>query len=396
MKGSLRTAPVLVVLAIPLVVAWADSARAQAPKKAARAAAKKALGPARVPADLKVENDIVYKRVGDAKLELMLFLPLEKRFEKSPLVVYIHGGGWGNGDRYRVTRGDIIRVIRGLNERGVTCASIEYRLANGGKDTVMDSVADCLDALSFLAGHASEYGLDTTRIGVLGSSAGGHLSLMSALARPRDYPCDPAFDASRPQVRCGAAYYPLTTLVHPEVLKGSNFERPARFVPVLGGPLAERRDIALKLSPVELLSKESPPLLLVHGDQDATLSHQNSLFFCARAKETGAPAECLIVKGAGHGLQGTGLEPAADEIARRTIGFYLEHMGIPDAADPKPSAPAQEPAPRPTAVRRPETGVPGVDRRRARLNAWRLTRLLNAAACTVDCIRCGNRAGFDG
>ena len=75
-------------------------------------------------------------------------------------MVYIHGGGWGNGDRYRVTRRDVISVVRELNQRGVACASIEYRLANGGKDTVMDSVADCLDALSFLVKHAADDGLD--------------------------------------------------------------------------------------------------------------------------------------------------------------------------------------------------------------------------------------------
>jgi acetyl esterase/lipase len=208
----------------------------------------------------------------------------------------------------------------------VACASIEYRLANGGKDTVMDSVADCLDALSFLVQHAADFGLDPARVATFGSSAGGHLSLMAALAKPEDYPCDPAFDDHRPRLRCAVAYYPLTSLVHPELHKGSNFAKPERFLPVLGGPLDEKPEVAKKLSPVELLSKQAPPFLLVHGDADATLSHQHSLFFCSRAKELGVSADCLIVKGAGHGLQGTAIEPPPDVICQRTVEFFLAHL----------------------------------------------------------------------
>ena len=149
---------------------------------------------------------------------------------------------------------------------------------------------------------------------------------MAALAKPNDYPCDPAFDDHRPRVRCGVAYYPLTSLVHPELHKGSNFAKPERFLPVLGGPLEEKPEVAKKLSPVELLSREGPRLLLVHGAADTTLSHQHSLFLCERAKEIGAPADCLIVQGAGHGLQGTAIEPPAEVICQRTVEFFLAHL----------------------------------------------------------------------
>ena len=190
----------------------------------------------------------------------------------------------------------------------------------------MDSVADCYDALSFLARHASEYGIDPARIGTFGSSAGGHLSLVVALGNPRDYPCDPLFDGSRMPVRCEVAYYPSTSFVHPELQKGSNFENPRRLVPILGGPLEERREIAEKLSPVALLSSDSPPLYLVHGRDDATLSFRHSELLCERAKEISAPAQCLIVKGAGHGLQGQATDPPADEICRRSAAFFLDHL----------------------------------------------------------------------
>ena len=284
---------------------------------------------ARVPADLKVVKDIVFKKVGDVTLDLMLFQPLEKKFEKSPLVVYIHGGGWGGGDKFNVLRRDLIEVIRELNRRGITCASIEYRLANGAPATANESVADCKDAVRFLAKHAAQYGLDADRIGTFGSSAGGHLTLVTALGEDRDYPCDPALDGPPVKVRCVAAYYPLTSFLRPELMKGSNFERPARLVPILGGLLEEKRELAGKLSPIELLTPRSPPIFLAHGDADAVLSYTNSTALRDAAQALKVPVECLISKGAGHGFRGEAIEPSVAEINRQTVAFFLKHLATP-------------------------------------------------------------------
>ena len=104
-----------------------------------------------LPADLDTEDGIVYKEVAGQSLVFTLFRPLEKKFEASPLLVYIHGGGWGGGDRFKVTRPGIIEVIRGLNREGVTCASIEYRLVDGDPTTAEDAVSDCKDAVRYFA-----------------------------------------------------------------------------------------------------------------------------------------------------------------------------------------------------------------------------------------------------
>src|SRR5213075_3159668 len=116
---------------------------------------------------------------------------------------------------------------------GFTCASIEYRLANGAPATANDSVADCKDAVRFLAAHAAEYGIDPVRIGTFGSSAGGHLTLVTALGDDRDYPCDPSIEGPPVKIRCVAAYFPLVSFLDRELMKGSNFERPQRLVPLL-------------------------------------------------------------------------------------------------------------------------------------------------------------------
>jgi acetyl esterase/lipase len=300
----------------------------RAAKKATKQAKQQADRAPRLPTDLKIEQEIVFKQVGETKLDLMLFLPLEKKYEKSPLVVYIHGGGWGGGDKFRVLKPQLLEVVRELNRNGVTCASIEYRLTTSGV-TAYDSAADCKDAVRFLVKHAAEYGLDPERIGTFGSSAGGHLTLVTALGSDRDYPCDPALDGPAGKIRCVAAFYPLVSLVDRALMQGSNFERPERLVPLLGGTLDEKPDIAKKLSPVELLRSDSPAILVAHGDADKALSWHNATVLRDAAEAQGVPVECIISKGAGHSFSGQSIDPTIEEIDRRTVAFFLKYLTAP-------------------------------------------------------------------
>ncbi|HEX3869119.1 MAG TPA: alpha/beta hydrolase, partial [Pirellulales bacterium] len=236
---------------------------------------------------------------------------------------------WGGGDKYRVLRPDYLNVIRELNKQGVTCASIEYRLTSDGKSSAYDSASDCKDAVRYLFKHASEYGIDRDRIGTFGTSAGGHLTLVTALGKDSDYPGDPSLKDVEPRIRCVAAYFPLVSLVDSAVTKGSNFERPERLIPILGGPLDEKRDIALKLSPLDLVRSDSPPIFLAHGDNDKALSYVNSTAMRDAAEAKGVPVECIISKGAGHGFSGKDIDPSGDEINRRTVAFFMKYLTAP-------------------------------------------------------------------
>ena len=282
------------------------------------------------PSDLKVVDDIVYKQAGNQKLVLMLFNPLERKPGKSPLVVYIHGGGWAGGDRYKLFRPHLISVVRELNKRGVTCASIEYRLAKPGSATVMEGVADCKDALRFLANNADQYGIDPGRIGVFGESAGGHLCLIAALGDERDYPCDPAVPGSPVKIRCAAAYYPRVSFSDFALLVTERFsaERVRKDLErILGGPLDQKQEVIRKLSPIELLRADSPAILIVHGDKDDILPVSNATAMRDAAQTKGVAVECIICKGAAHCLDGKNLDPTEEEITRRTVDFLMKNLG---------------------------------------------------------------------
>ena len=282
-----------------------------------------------MPSDMKMVDDIVYKQVGDQKLALALLPPLNPQTSQAPLMVYIHGGGWSGGDRYNFLRPHLLSVIRELTRRGVVCASIDYRLALPGKATVMDSAADCKDALRFLVANAARFGIDPKKIGLMGSSAGGHLALVTGLGQDADYPCDQAIAGAPVKVQCVAAFYPRVSFSDPELLECTKVplkQTLAHNERVLGGPLETKKKELHQLSPIELLDPQSPAIFIAHGDQDDILPVSNALAMQHAALTNGVPVEVIICQGAAHCFDGNNLKPTEDEISQKAAAFLLRYL----------------------------------------------------------------------
>lgn len=272
------------------------------------------------------EKSIVYKTVSGKKLDLIYFKPQNlKAGEKAPWMLFVHGGGWRGGNEYNILRSAFSGTLKQLTENGIACFTIEYRLTRN-HSTAFDSVVDCKDAARFLLKNASTYNLDPERYGAWGGSAGGHLSLMTALGKDADFPGDSALSEHPLNFQCVASYYPLTSLVNPDVLAGSKFEDPSVLLHVLDGPFAEKPELARLLSPVEYLTKRSPPILLLHGEKDSTLSVKNSLYMMEVAKEKGADVELVTVKNAGHSFHGKNISPSMEEINEISAQFILSQL----------------------------------------------------------------------
>lgn len=272
------------------------------------------------------KDSIIYKTVNGQALVFILFMPKVKKYTKMPVMLYTHGGGWGKGDRYNILQRDFIETLKILNENGIACASIEYRLTRVGISTAYDCVVDCKDAGRYLVKNAKQYGFDPEKIGIWGGSAGGHLSLMTALGNAKDFRGDTGLNSFDPVYKCVSSYFPLTTFLNPEVLEGSNFANPNRFIPMLGGLLEVKRDVAKLLSPAEYVTKNTLPILLLHGDDDKILNIKNSLYMLEVAKEKGAPVEMLTVKGGGHSFRGDNIEPSMLEINKISAAFIMKHL----------------------------------------------------------------------
>ena len=266
--------------------------------------------------------DIVYKKVGDQALQMEILTPKGLKNLAAPILVYIHGGGWSGGDRFRMTRPDISGVFHHCAKAGIICASIEYRL-NSPKASAFDSAIDCKDALRFLVKNAAQYHIDPTRIATIGGSAGGHLSLVTALGDPKKYPGDPELAAFDPaSIRCEIAYYPATDFTD-EKLAGRFLGQRATLM--FGGHPDQKREVIRLLSPVALLRKDSPPVFCFHGDKDVVLTVENSRKLFAKGQEIGADLRYVEVKDGNHGFSTKGT-PSTDDIVAQAGKFVIEHL----------------------------------------------------------------------
>ena len=125
--------------------------------------------PPKLPTGAQFVADAAY--VTNAHARQKLDVAFSKDGPPRPLLVWIHGGAFSSGDK-----AENEQIWGDLMERGYAVATINYRLSGDAKWPAQ--ITDCKAALRFLRAHAKDYNLDPARVGVWGSSAGGHLAAL--------------------------------------------------------------------------------------------------------------------------------------------------------------------------------------------------------------------------
>ncbi|MBI1371965.1 MAG: alpha/beta hydrolase fold domain-containing protein [Phycisphaera sp.] len=237
--------------------------------------------------------DLLVAKVNDVELRLDLYMP--KDTPNPPLVVFIHGGGW-HANSYKKC------LTPWLTESGFAVASIGYRLTD--KATFPAQIHDVKGAVRWLRAHAKEYGYDVTRVGVAGTSAGGHLAtLLGVTAGNKELEGDIGGNLDQSsRVDAIVDYYGPMDFVLRSQTQPSKTESPKGPVyGLLGGPASKNLELARLASPAFHVTKDDPPLLIIHGDKDTTVLHDQSQRILDVYKEVGLDASLEIVPGAGHG-----------------------------------------------------------------------------------------------
>lgn len=125
--------------------------------------------------DVVVERDLAYVD-GDADKKQKLNLYMPKTDKPVPVLMWIHGGGWRQGDRALYST-----LGRRFAERGIGCALISYRLSPDVQHP--EHIKDCAAAFAWLHANVKKYGGDPDRLFISGQSAGGHLTALLATDR---------------------------------------------------------------------------------------------------------------------------------------------------------------------------------------------------------------------
>lgn len=243
----------------------------------------------------------------------------------APVAVYVHGGGlWGDrkmyglGARQANHEGALFtRLQPQLNARGFVVASIDYRLPPGTPWPAQIEDVKC--AVRFLRAHAADLGVDPGRIGVWGSSGGGHLASLLGLAGP-----DAGFDRGQYLDQSSAVQAVVDMFGPADLNDFSNASPFARFIlqTSLGSSTALRRSA----SPITYVDPGAPPFLILHGTKDSMVSPRQSDKLAERLKSVGVPNTLIKVEGAEHDLTTPGQRPSPDELAATVIDFFMTKL----------------------------------------------------------------------
>ena len=263
------------------------------PGAAEAVAAIKAPGPVQPRHDvpgfpgIDVWKGITYTRVGRHNLKLDLFIPRDAP-RPVPLVVYIHGGGWGGLDR---TEG----FANNLPQHGFALATVDYRLS--GEAPYPAQIEDCKAAIRWLRVHAADYGYGADKIGAIGDSAGGNLvALLGVTAGNPALEADEGNPGVSSRVQAVADYFGPT-----DIIALDRHEKQGFIAQFLGGPVDEKQALARQASPLFLVTADASPFLIVHGDSDKVVPIQQSIDFYHALQKAGVPVQFYTMPHAGHG-----------------------------------------------------------------------------------------------
>lgn len=279
--------------------------------------------PAHAGYEVTVQKGVVYgtgavgaPKAGSKKLLMDIYRPVSSSRTSRPAVVLVHGGGFTGGSR---SGNEMIRSARSLASRGVIAASIDYRLKQEAPvpsksfarlatamkgaglspeypepPAVAAASQDALSALEYLRGHASKLRIRTSRLGLVGSSAG-------AVTVDNVGYVAPNYGIRVPRLRFVASLW------------------GGLIVPAPGGKPA-----------VTNLGRGDPPLFLVHGDADRTVPVQLSDAMFARAQAERVSAEYYRIAGGGHAWTPSGIytqrTPSGRTVYDRLIDFAVGRL----------------------------------------------------------------------
>lgn len=279
-----------------------------------------------------VRLDVEYKKVGDMSLKMDVFYPDSRPLKAYPLVVFTHGGGWAGGSKKLLRQRFFAQLLKELLEKDFCVVSVDYRLfkKNAG-NYIRDCVVDSKDAIRFLAKNSDEFSIDKNRIYTIGSSAGGHIAQLLLLSPDDAFVGDEKLAKEKYTVLAGVSWFGPSDFEETTLFEVPGSSKPSIEVndrisdPSLN---AEKRlEMVREISPVNYLSENSHPLLMIQGDKDKTIPVQHAYYMKERAEKVNAPVETLIVKNAGHSWKKAGgeLNPGIDEIIRVTVDFICKH-----------------------------------------------------------------------
>jgi acetyl esterase/lipase len=174
-----------------------------------------------------------------------------------PCILDIHGGGW----QARQVDSDKPMMER-LAQRGFVTALTTYRLAQEAKFPA--ALHDCKSTVRYLRANAARFKIDPERIGVMGGSAGGHLSGLLAMTAGL-----PEFEGHGPHRDQSSGVKACIVMAATQDMLAANREKSStNAIAFFGGTAAEKPDVYRAASPITHVRSSVPPTIYIEGEKD--------------------------------------------------------------------------------------------------------------------------------
>ncbi|WP_084544443.1 alpha/beta hydrolase [Chroogloeocystis siderophila] len=263
-------------------------------------------------------RNVEFTRGQEYQLKMDILHPTKLPKQPMPVIVWIHGGAWREGNKEQG-----LKRLVAFARQGFFCATIEYRLSH--EAIFPAQIEDCKCAIRFLRAHAQQFHLDPQRVGVWGVSAGGHLAAL--VGTTQDIPeleGHGGWEEYSSSVQAVCDWYGPT-----DFLKINDFPRKVDFTSeaspeaaLIGGVIEANPEKAAKANPITYINPTNPPFFIIHGENDLLVPlNQSQLLFDALTK-VGVEASLEIVKGAGHGDQ----KFDSPILLKKVENFFKNHL----------------------------------------------------------------------
>jgi len=252
-----------------------------------------------VPESVLFERNLEYANPDNQHLQLNVARP-RSHSGLLPAVLCIHGGGFRAGSR----EGYNALCIK-LAQNGYAAFTMSYRLAP--KYPFPAAVSDSKAAIRWIRSQAARLQIDPKRIGVTGGSAGGHLAQFLGVTgsiSQFDGPDNPGFSSA---VSCVVNFYGPSDFTQSY---GKSVDAHEVLPLWLGGNLEQARHNHILSSPLNWVTPNAAPTLIIHGTEDKYVAHEQGVWMRDRLAACGVEVELLTLPGAGHGFKGADAEKA--------------------------------------------------------------------------------------
>ena len=248
-----------------------------------------------MPEGVIVFKNIIYKKQASENLALDVYTTAANPKSPVPAVLMIHGGGWRSGDRSHNNT-----LARQLAAKGFVAVTASYSLSTHA--LYPEAVYDLKTAVRWMRANAKKFNIDTSKIAILGFSAGGQLAaLIGTTNNNKIFEKADEFKSVSSQVQAVIDIDGTLAFIHPESGEGDDSKSISAGTYWFGYSKAERPELWQQASPLNYAGKNTPPVLFInssvsrmHAGRDDMIKKMNAFGIYSQVQSFPEAPHCFM------------------------------------------------------------------------------------------------------